>query len=201
MTHSFYKCRSCHQEFRPPIGGYYFVGEAPIAEPLAPSELLAILTRPAWCKDCNHICLVEDILPVRTFEAAYGAARKGQAVQYPIDTSWCEAPEMAAKVKPYLLWRMSRKLSARALCCGGRNYQFLDVAQPLLMHEGCEHGYIEPLFQIGSYCGPGPGVRSAADIPVHDTEGELRAYLKWYKQEDDTWTIEPASYPPATLDD
>jgi hypothetical protein len=200
---STYTCSSCGEKFPVSTAAtYYHTGASPITTPFADRDLLRIPTRHAWCKDCNRVCLVEDILPLRDMENAYGAARKGQAVEYPVDTTGYDAVSASTLVKQYLRWRMERRRPARALCCGRTNYQFMDVAQPLLMHEGCENGHINgPSFWIGSSNSRRPGVYSAANIAVYDTEGELRARLTWYKEDDETWTIEPASYPPAPAED
>lgn len=203
MDVSTYTCSSCGEKF--PVSTksvYYYAGPTPLAAPVADADLLTIPTRHAWCKDCNQVSLVEDILPLRVMENAYGAVRKGQAVEYPVDTQFLDATDAQALLERYLRWRMNRRRPARALCCGGSNYQFMDVAQPLLMHEGCEHGHINgPSFWIGGWCGPGPGVRSVANIAVHDAEGELKARLTWYNSEDESWAIEPAAYRPVQAED
>jgi hypothetical protein len=87
-------------------------------------------------------------------------------VAYPLNTELMDSAEVEKEVGKYLRWRMERRHAARALCCGRSNFQFMDVAQPLFKHADCEFGVMEPVHHIGSYNGPGPGVYSAADIPV-----------------------------------
>lgn len=75
------------------------------------------------------------------------------------------------------------------------NYQLLDVAQPLLRHEECDFGVVEPRVIISSYNSPGPGVYSPANIGVYSGEGVLVGLLTWRSRSSDTWDVVPAEYP------
>ncbi|RZI85322.1 MAG: hypothetical protein EOP38_05325 [Rubrivivax sp.] len=192
-----YVCTSCqmHFEFKHRSAEYY-VGKVPMAAKVDSADLLPVPVRPAWCKDCNDLCISEDIASLRDMENAYGAARRGLTVEYPFGTEFMDRAEAEKEVGKYLRWRMERRHAARVLCCGGSNFQFMDVAQPLFKHADCEFGTIEPIHHIGSYNGPGPGVHSAANIPVYSTEGELIGMLTWRKMGESTWCVDPTSYPP-----
>lgn len=99
------------------------------------------------------------------------------------------------EAEAFLRWRMQRRRSARILCCGGVNFQFLDVAQPLFRHVECDFGVIEPsASHIGPYNSPGPGEYSPADILVCDGEGELLGLLTWRQRDQRTWSVAPMQY-------
>lgn len=198
MLPDYFQCIACREKFTYTLrDAYYYVGVAPVSPSVDSRSLLPIPARSAWCKDCDALCIAEDIAPLRTIEAAYGAASRGQEVEYPIETCFTNDPhEAAAAVAPYLRWRMGRRHAARALCCGGTNFQFMDVAQPLLKHAECEYGFVEPRYWFGSYCGPGPGVRSPANIPLFDAEGERIALLTWrrHTESGSCWEAESSTY-------
>ncbi len=201
MLPNYYACSSCgerfHFNFREAC---YYLGSAPIGRQAADDDLLTVPIRPAWCKDCDSLCIVEDIAPLRVMEGAYGMARKGQPVRYPIDTEYIEAAQAEPTIGAYLRWRMERRHAARALCCGGSNYQFMDVERPLIKHAECDFGFINGMFHISSYCGSGPGVRSPANIRLYDTEGDLIGRLTWWKRDEGKWDIEPMSYPTPVIE-
>lgn len=198
MLPDHYVCRSCLERFEFKFREVrHCVGTAPIDKQVAEKELLWTPVRPAWCNDCESVCLVEDIASLRAFEDAYGAVRSGRPVEYPIGTEFMDPKEAEKAVEPYLRWRMERRHAARALCCGGSNFQFMDVAQPLLKHAECDFGFIGPMFSISSYCGSGPGVLSPANIRLYSSEGELIGLLTWYHREEDKWDVVAANYPPA----
>ncbi len=198
MFQNRYICTGCRETLESNVGDTcYYAGTEGLDKEVADTNLLALPVRPAWCKDCQSICVAEDIAPVRAFEDAYGAVRGGRLVEYPIHTENWKPEEALRAVEWYLRWRMTRRHPARALCCGGTNYQFMDVALPLFKHAGCESGVIEPAgVFIGPYCGSGPGVHSAANIRVYDSEGELIGRLTWRKRDEDKWEVEPAKYDP-----
>lgn len=197
-----YVCSSCHEKFAFDFRqAYYYLGATPLGKRVAFDDLLPVNVRPAWCKDCQRVCLVEDIAPLRVFEDAYGAARNGRPIEYPVYSEYMEAPMVVATVGEHLRWRMGRRHPARVLCCGGPRYQLMDVAQPILKHADCEFGFIEALYSIASYNGPGPGVRSPANIRVHDGEGILIGQLTWRRDEERMWDMEPLQYPPPVADE
>ncbi|MFZ6873797.1 hypothetical protein ACO0LF_17195 [Undibacterium sp. Di27W] len=140
--------------------------------------------------------MAENIANLRDFENAYGAARSGKFIEYPLNTEHLEADIAMKEVASYLRWRMSRLRAARALCCGGNNYQFMDVAQPMFKHAECDFGYMQPEYLYpGSYNGPGPGVYDPANFRFYDPEGELIGQLTWRKRGDNKWETEKLSYP------
>ncbi|MFB9245825.1 hypothetical protein IV454_01580 [Massilia antarctica] len=197
-----YVCSSCHERFDFKFReAYYYTGAAPADKQIADADLLWVNVRPAWCMDCECVCVAEDIAPLRAFEGAYGAARAGQPVEYPAYTAYMKAPDALRELGDQLRWRMGRRHAARALCCGGLRYQWMDVAQPLLKHAECDFGFIEPRIHIGSGCGRGPGVSSPANIRLYDPEGELIGQLTWRKEDGRIWEIEPMRYPPPVADD
>jgi hypothetical protein len=193
---SYYVCTGCktrfHFEFPLPV--YYF-GSAPLGTQLLDNEVLPVPVRPGWCKTCNKLCVVEDIQPLRVFEASYGAVRAGKAVEYPEDTVNFDSCQAADRIAAFLRWRMSRFSQPRALCCGGDSYQFLDVELPLLRHAECDFGVVEAaFFYLGTYNGPGPGVYSPANIPVLHGEGELIGRLTTRARGSSLWTVVSAEY-------
>lgn len=198
MPPNLYMCDACGERFEFAFrDAAYYVGPivGPLSAQVADADLLTVPVRPAWCKDCGVVSVVEDIAPLRAFEDAYGAVRAGRQVEYPIPSAWLEPEEMQDEFASYLRWRMSRRHVARALCCGRSNYQFLDVAQPLLKHQECDFGFITPRTWLGGHNGPGPGVRAPANIRTYDAEGHLVGVMTWLDRASSTWTIEPAAYP------
>lgn len=197
MVPSYYECSSCRERFEFGFREvYYYVGSGSVEDFVRDDELLCAPVRPGWCKDCSSVCIVEDIAPLRVFESAYGAAKQRRPSAYPLATE-CYDPEVTSELAgKYLRWRMGRKHAARALCCGGSNYIFMDDAQPLIKHAECDFGFVEPMVQISSYCGPGLGVRSPANIRLCTGEGELVGVLTWHRREEGAWDVAPAHYPP-----
>ncbi len=198
---TYYKCTSCHEEFRFKFrSGYYYIGTAILDKNVVDADLLPIPVRPAWCKDCETVCIVEDIAPLRAFEDAYGAIRCGRKIEYPLFSKYWEPQSGQKNLANLLRWRMERVHKARALCCGRSNYQFMDVAQPLFKHAGCEYGFIEQVLSVGSYCGPGPGVLSEANINLFDKEGILIGRLTWRNREENSWAVKSAKFEPSVED-
>lgn len=197
MLPSSYICTECREKFHYKFQeACYYIGSAPLGVSVADQHLMPIPVRAAWCKDCNGLCVAEDIASLRTFENAYGAARRGQRVEYPIETGSFEAERAMSMVEPYLRWRMARRHAARVLCCGGTSFQYMDVEQPLLKHAECEYGFVKPGYWIGGYCGPGPGVRSPANIAVFDQEGERIGLMTWVRRSEtgSHWEVEFSTY-------
>lgn len=203
MIPTYYQCSSCGERFDLAFREAYYHLESGSAEgSVRDDALLAVPVRPGWCKDCSCVSIVEDIAPLRTFEAAYGAVRQGRPIEYPEATEYYEPEFATEQAGAYLRWRMARKRSARALCCGGSRYVFMDDAQPLIKHAECDFGFVEPapLF-IGSYCGHGPGILSPANLRLYTSEGELIGLLTWHHRKERRWDVEPARYPPPESDD
>lgn len=202
MLPNYYQCTSCRERFRfAHTEGYYYLNSdhVPLDVRVSVADLHAIPARPGWCKDCATVCLVEDIAATRVFEDAYGAVRSGRVVEYPLQTENLDPQQAQEELATYLRWRFARRRPARALCCGGTSYQFLDVAQPLLKHEGCDFGVVEPQHAIaggGIYLAP--GVHSPANIRVYCGEGDLIGLLTWRSHGSDTWDVIPAVYPEST---
>jgi hypothetical protein len=190
-----YVCTSCSTkflfEFR---AADYYLGTGEIEDRVAGNDLLEVPLRPAWCKDCERVCPVEDIAPLRTFEAAYAAVRRGISVDYPFSSEHGDPAHLQSTVETYLRWRMERKHPARALCCGGSNFQFMDIATPLLKHAECDFGVIEPatLF-TGSY-NWSPGISGPVNTRLYTAEGELIGLRTWLHSDRVTWGMEKLSY-------
>lgn len=197
MLPIYYVCNSCRETFFFPFReAYHHFGSPPAGGLIKDTDLLSLPKRPAWCKQCASVCIAEDILPVRVFEDAYGAVRAGKPVEYPIGTEWMEQGSAMEVLEGFLRWRMARRHPARALCCGGTDFQYIDVAQPLLKHAECDFGFIEPIYP-GSYCGSRPGISEPANIRIYDSEGELLGRLTWFHPDKAEWEIETQHYPPA----
>lgn len=196
MIPSHYVCTSCAEEFDfEHRDAVYYFGTAPLGDQLLATEVLPVPVRPGWCKTCARLCLVEDIKSLRTFEGAYAAVRAGQVVEYPTETMNFDASQAQDLIGTYLRWRMKRVHSSRALCCGGANYQYLDIPQPLLKHSECDFGVVEAQYLLpGSYNGPGPGVYSPANIRVFDSEGLLVGLLTTLSVGSMLWNVVPAAY-------
>lgn len=195
---SHYACTGCGETFNfsQRDARYCFDSDAALSNgQLVGSALHDVPARPGWCKDCATVCLVEDIAAVQAFEAALGAVRAGRAVEYPLVTEYLSAQEARERAENYLRWRMGRRHPPRALCCGRTNFQFLDVAEPLLKHQECDFGVVEPRYLFSPYNGPGPGVYSAADIRVYSGEGALIGLLTWRARGSEVWDVGPAEYP------
>lgn len=203
MLPSHYACTGCGErfEFAHRDALYYFdFDPAPLGSQVSSVDLFHVPVRPGWCKTCATVCLVEDIAPVRAFEDAHGAVRGGRTVEYPSATEFLSPLQAHDEIAAYLQWRLGRRHPSRALCCGGTNYQLLDVAQPLLKHADCESGVVEAQYLIGSYNGPGAGVYSPANIRVYNREGLLIGLLTWRARGSDVWDVVRAEYPRAEED-
>ncbi|MDK2126999.1 hypothetical protein [Parachitinimonas caeni] len=198
---SFYSCSYCHENFHFPFNtlSYHHKGGGPLPSTVRSEDFLEIPKRPAWCKVCNSLTLVEDILPLQDFENAYGAIRAGKSIEYPLHCRGKDAAEQIATCKALLEWRMNRIRPARALCCGGTQFLWMDTLQPLRRHADCEYGFIDPVWYIGSFCGYAHGIHSPADYRVYDPEGELVGNLTWFNQEAGSWALQELRYAP-TLD-
>lgn len=99
------KCTVCHERFDVPFRGtYYYVGDTPLAGQVRDADLLEALLHPAWCKDCDMMSLVEDIMPLRDFENSLGAVRAGLETEYPVDYSPSPVSE-SSKSEYAQLWR------------------------------------------------------------------------------------------------
>lgn len=201
MLPSCYVCSGCRETFGFKFrSAYYHVGAGVVGTQVSEDDLLSVPVRPGWCKDCASLCVVEDIAPLRTFELAYGAARAGRPVEYPLGTDFLDATESEREVGAYLRWRMGRRHAARALCCGGSNFQFMDVPQPLIKHAECDFGFIEPQFMIAPHCGSPPGIHSPANIRLYTTEGILIGLLTWLDWSKRKWGVAALSYVPRIED-
>lgn len=197
-----YVCSSCQASFDFKFKeALYYVGIEPVGNQVAYDDLLLVNVRPAWCKDCDCLCVAEDIASLPIYEGAYAAARGGRKVEYPADTEHMDAAEAIKELGDKLRWRMARRHPARVLCCGGSRYQLMDVESPLLKHAECDFGVVEPRSFIGGYCGPGPGVYSPANIPLYDGEGVLIGQLTWRHKTEPIWDIEPLTYPAPAADE
>ena len=198
-----YVCSGCQEEFTiEPRRAVYDLDFEPrhVDYRVRDENLLEIPVRPAWCKTCARITVVEDIAPLRVFEDAYAAVRAGRHVEYPQMTEGTELAAARDLLAVYLKWRLGRRHAARALCCGGERYQFLDVEQPLFKHAQCDLGFVGPRYQRTPYCLPWPGIPRATNTPVHDGEGNLVGKLTWREQGSDIWQVESAHYPPPDED-
>ncbi|WP_431257832.1 hypothetical protein ACQ86G_25040 [Roseateles chitinivorans] len=199
MLPSHYTCTSCGEnfEFATREARYHFNrGGDPLGSQISGAKVFHAPLRPGWCKDCATICTVEDIATIRAFEDAYGAVKAGRAVEYPAETENLTREMAMDEVGAFLRWRLERRHAPRALCCGGSNYQLLDVPQPLLKHAGCDFGVIEPrYFMSGPYNGPGPGAYGPANFPLLSEEGDLIGLLTWFDQETGLWKVTAAEYP------
>ena len=204
MLPSHYVCTSCAEVFKfsHHVARYLLDGDQPPPEgKVFGRRLLEIPVRPGWCKHCAALCLVEDIAPVRAFEDAYGAVRAGHVVEYPTSTDNLPAEYALAEVGAFLRWRMGRRNTPRALCCGRTDYQLLDVPQPLLKHAECDFGVVEARYvSFGPFTGPLPGEYRSADIPVYDGEGTLIGLLTRYDRWTDVWEVIPNAYSPHSQD-
>ncbi|MFL6658333.1 MAG: hypothetical protein ACJ8GW_09695 [Massilia sp.] len=198
MANLSYQCSSCRTVFEFAIrAAYYHVGELPLNGKIKHENLLAIPTRPAWCKDCDTLAPVEDIASLRDVEHAFGALKIGKPIAYPFNSENLDPADAIMEMKQYLAWRMQRRHPARVLCCGGMNFQCMDVAQPLFKHAECDFGVIEPVItHTGAFSGPGPGVYSVANTAFYDTEGALIGELTSRNDLDRTWEFAARAYPP-----
>ncbi|MFZ6679341.1 hypothetical protein [Undibacterium sp. Tian12W] len=199
MLPSFYICTACNEKLSFPFyQAYYYLGSNAMGQLVRDEDLLAIPVRPAWCKTCTSLCAAEDIASLRDFENACGAVRSGKPVEYPLETEHMDQDMAISKIQSYLRWRMSRRHKPRALCCGGHDFLYTDVEQPLFKHAGCDFGSMEPQYWLpGSHNWQGPGISSPADIRIYDAEGELLGQLTWHKREENKWDTEKLSYPRA----
>lgn len=201
MLPSYYRCSNCLQQFRFKFReAWYRLDEEPIGTPVSDASLLQAPVRPAWCKDCETVTIVEDIESLRAFENACAAVRNGRVIEYPFMSEHLEAELARSEIDEYLNWRMGRRSAPRALCCGGENYQFMDVATPLLKHAECEYGFVEPWTWIGSCNSMPPGIRSPANLRLYSSEGELIGLLTWRTPDRQHWQVEPLAYPPAVAE-
>lgn len=199
MLPAHYVCTSCDTkflfEFR---DADYYLGSGEIGDQVLNEDLLAVPVRPAWCKDCGCVCPVEDIAPLRTFEAAYAAVRRGLSIEYPLSSEHWDPSDLQRVAEAYVRWRMGRRHTARALCCGGSNFQFMDVPTPLFKHAECDFGVVEPAAAFIGSCNWSPGVSGSVNTRLYTTEGELIGLRTWLSTDRRAWSVEKLSYQPAT---
>jgi hypothetical protein len=199
MLRSFYQCSSCRERFdvAPSDGCYHFnFDRTPFGSQIPSSELYRVPVRPCWCKDCAAVAFAEDIPAVRVFEEAYAAVRAGRPVEFPLETGHLDPPLVQEQVATYLRWRLLRRHPPRSLCCGGTNYLFMDVPQPLFKHEGCDFGFIESWGFIGGGVYRAPTALNPANIRVYSEEGDLIGLLTWQPNGPGSWNVIPAAYEP-----
>lgn len=194
--HSYYECSQCREQFQFKIGLVYHCLQVS-ADRLSvqDADVFEVPTRPIWCLQCEAVSKVEDLGQLREYEYALGMARRGKTVKYPLYTTGYEPEREMQELELMLAWRMGRRNPARALCCGGQQYQLLDVRQPLIKHAECEYGFIGNVIQIGGFNGPRPGTRSPANYLLHDAEGERIGLMTWYHESGDCWDVVPQPYP------
>jgi hypothetical protein len=199
MLPAHYVCTSCSTKFLFEFHeADYYLGTGDIGDEVIDKDLLAVPLRPAWCRDCGCVCPVEDIAPVRTFEATYAAVRRGLAFDYPFSSEHGDPSEHLEAVEAYLRWRMGRRHAARALCCGGSNFQFMDVATPLFKHAECDFGVVEPATVFPGPFTWSPGISGPINTRLYTTEGELIGVRTWLHTDRSSWRVKKLSYPPAT---
>jgi hypothetical protein len=195
---NYYACTGCGETFNFASRDAFYCFSRQALSPdtkLAGVDLLSVPARPGWCSDCGTVCLVENIEPLRAFELAFGAVKAGKQIEYPVSTEHMDRQAALDATESFLRWRIERHRPARALCCGRTNYQLLDVAQPLLKHQECDFGVVEPRYVFSAYNGPGPGVYTAANVPVYTGEGRLIGLLTRRNRGSDIWDVIPAEYP------
>ena len=128
-------------------------------------------------------------------------AKQGRPIEYPVATEYYE-PEVAIELAgAYLRWRMERRHAARALCCGGSRYVFLDDAQPLIKHAECDFGVVQSVVWITPHDGSAPGVTSPANLRLYTSEGELTGLLTWHRRDEGRWGVAHALYSPTVSDE
>lgn len=198
-----YRCSGCDEKFSFPFrDALYCLGGSPESGEIANTDLFHIPLRPAWCLDCGTLTVVEDIAPLGVFEGAYAYVRSGRHVEYPISTEDLTPEEADDEVTAFLRWRMARRHAPRALCCGGARYHFMDLAQPLIKHAGCETGYVaKGGWHLGASIPIRIGLHSRVETRTYNAEGELIGLLTWYDRDSKVWGIEPAAYPPSEPDE
>ena len=104
-----YRCTGCSERFEfAHREAVYHLSPEPLGTQVSDSVLYPVPVRPGWCQDCARVCLVEDIQPLRAFEAAYAAVRTGMAVRYPKETEALDLARARGDMAAYLRWRMNR---------------------------------------------------------------------------------------------
>lgn len=192
---SFYQCSECHTRFDFPFAAAdYYVGTQPPGRVVGPADLLPVLTEPVWCHTCDGLSLAEHIEPLRTFELAWGSARCGRTVDYPVNTQACDRDASLARLEPYLRWRMARRRPARTLCCGHAHFQRLNDRSSVMRHAGCEHGIVEPMLTVRS-----ANWKQTPHQPrgsrLYDSEGRLLGQLTVWVEAEHGWLLQPALSP------
>lgn len=169
------------------------------------------------------LSVVEDILPLREFEYAFGALRAGHKVTYPVhyypplkprshelernvelhsDWERENAESVKLEAAAYLRWRMARRHVPRMLCCGGTRFERFDDDSCKIRHADCEFGFLHQMLIISS------GVYRARAGPVNErlynAEGELIGMLtdiiKNPETGEETYKVEPMQYPVSVED-
>lgn len=219
------ECSVCRERFSFPFHtAYYYTGSGPVEGRVREDELLNVPLLPAWCKDCDQLSLVEEILPLRDFEHALGAIRAGLEVDYPVSyfPPWPShrqetkahiefqrqmdlehAERSKAGAAAYLKWRMARHGAPRVLCCGGKQFQRLDDASCKIRHADCEFGFLIMPLTISSGVWRGNHLAPRHER-VYDPEGNLIGLLLDGLEHPETgdvlWKLEAMHYPPPEQD-
>lgn len=190
---SFYQCSECHARFDFPFtAADYYLGSTPPRRVVQPAQLLPVLTEPVWCPTCDGLSLAEHIEPLRAFELAWGAARCGRSVDYPVNTQASDREASLAQIEPYLRWRMARRRPARTLCCNQPHYHRLNDRGASVRHSGCEHGTVEPMLTIGTAGWKTPAPQQPRGSRLYDSEGHLLGQLTLWVEAEQGWLLQPA---------
>ena len=117
---NYYECTGCGETFNFARRSAYYCFDLEAVSPgtkLSGSKIFAIPVRPAWCKDCSWVCLVENLLPVRSFEDAYGMTKAGKEIEYPFASEHLSTPEGEAPIAPDAASRTSARSGIRRGTC------------------------------------------------------------------------------------
>lgn len=181
---------------------YYYAGTATFDKKVADADLLPIPVRPTWCKDCEAVCLVEDIASLRAFEDAYGAVRCGRSIEYPVDSRNFDPQVVQEDVAHLLRWRMERVHRAGRYAAGDRIISLwtsrshcsstMAANSGLLNRESCLDLTTDPV-----------QVYVAQPTSISTTKKEFWSEcgrLTWWNQVENWWATESAEYDPIVED-
>ena len=76
------------------------------------------------------------------------------------------------------------------------NYQFMDVATPLIKHAECQFGSTNGMYIVSGGTYRTPGIYSPIDVRIYTSEGDLAGLLTWRTPDKSHWKVEPLAYPP-----
>lgn len=150
-------------------------------------DMLPMAQKPVWCRRCEGPSYAEDLRDLRDYEQASAALKSGKAIEFPFASEFCDAATAAEIFSRHLALRLARGGPGLCVVCAGTDYVELGAHGPVLRHEPCDYGVLEPRFHIGSVNDRGNVHR------LFDGQGRRIGRLGHWNETAHAWMILPHS--------